>query len=173
MAFVVEDGSGLPDSTAYISVAAFQSYHTDRGNDFSLYSVAQIQQAIIRATDYIDRRNRGKFVGIRTLETQAREWPRVDAYYFDGRVAIGIVSEIREATAEYALRGLGESLAPDPVYDERNQVVTGVDVVVGPLRESIQYASSGAVQPVLFRDYPEVDALFAELVEAGVRLRRA
>ena len=33
MAFVVEDGTALSNATAYISVATFDSHHTDRNNE--------------------------------------------------------------------------------------------------------------------------------------------
>lgn len=170
MAFTVEDGTGLPDANAYITLEYFEEYHLDRGNSHATYTDDQVRSAIIRATDYIDRRYRAAFVGLRQLNTQLLEWPRVSAFYRDGRWASGVPIEVRMATAEYALRGLAETLAPDPEYSDSNALVTGKLEQAGPVKEETQYGGDGAV--ISFRKYPLADSLLKELVTKGTELLR-
>lgn len=173
MAFTVEDGTGLSAANAYMSVAEFQTYHTDRGNDYSSYASGEIQKAIIKASDYIDRRWRGRFVGVRLREpnTQRMEWPRSNAFYPDGSNVLGVPIEVKEATAEYAFRALTTTLAPDPTYDDRNVAVVEKEEVLGPIKERTRYAEGG--RTFKFRAYPEADALLRDLVTVGRDLRRA
>lgn len=54
---VVQDDDGdVANANAYITLAFFQSYHTNRGNDYSDSSSDEQKAAIIRATDYLDTR---------------------------------------------------------------------------------------------------------------------
>lgn len=169
MAFVVETGAGLANANAYITVAYFKTYHTDRGNGFSA-SDKVLEHNIIKATDYIDQRWRGKFVGFRENITQSLEWPRVSAFYSDGRIAADIPREVQQATAEYALRSLTGELAPDPVYDETNRPIREKEEQVGPISERVRYAGEGAVTS--FRKYPLADNLLRELTYLGSELKR-
>lgn len=172
MAFTLETGGGLAAANAYVSVAAFRAYHADRGNDVLAQPDSAVQIAIIRASDYIDRKNRGNFIGIRLRPPSAQRmsWPRSNAKYRDGTSALGVPIEVEEATNEYAFRALTITLAPDPTYDDRNQRVTSKTEIVGPLEESTTYSDSGAT--FKFRKYPEVDALLRDLVIAGNEVRR-
>jgi len=172
MAFTLEDGTGLATANAYVSVADFRAYHADRGNDVVAQTDAEIQIAIIRASDYIDRKNRGNFIGVRLRppSTQRMSWPRSNAKYNDGTSALGVPIEVEEATNEYGFRALTIVLAPDPDYDDRNQKVTSKSEKVGPLEESTTYSGTGAT--FKFRKYPEVDALLRDLVLTGQEIRR-
>lgn len=172
MAFTVEDGTGLATANSYVTVQEFRDYHDDRGNDYSSFATGDIQKALVRASDYIDRRFRARFVGIRLREpnSQRMEWPRTNAFYLDGSNVLGVPIEVKEATHEYALRALSAALAPDPTYDDRNQKVVSKSETVGPISESTTYQSGGAVMK--FRKYPEADELLRELVRAGREIQR-
>lgn len=71
---VVEDGSALPNSNAYVSVSDARIYASNRGitlpsdND-------QVAVMLIEATDYLEAQG-GKFQGVPTTDTQALSWPR-------------------------------------------------------------------------------------------------
>ena len=56
MAFTLETGSGLELANAYIDVTFFDDFHTDRGRDISALNATIVETAIVRATDYIDKR---------------------------------------------------------------------------------------------------------------------
>lgn len=120
MAFLAEDGTGLEASNSYIAVALADTHHTDRANtQWDDMTTAEKEAALIRATDYIEKRFGRKFVGRRTNKTQALEWPRVDAEDRDGFLLSGIdvdaiPRQLQKATAEYALRAfIYNVLSPD------------------------------------------------------------
>lgn len=136
MAFTVEDGSGNSASNAYIAVQTFKDHHTDRGRAYSAFSDSLIQQAIVKASDYVDKRFGRRFRGTRRQKDQGLEWPRLDAFDDDGFLMSGsdsIPRNLMKAVAEYALivlRLLDNELLPIPArpfatIDETTGTVTG------------------------------------------------
>lgn len=138
MALIVETGLGLPNAEAYQSVSSLMAYCDARGLDYSAFEGQTVlfEQALRRATSYIDNRYRNRFTGYRTnRREQALEWPRNGAYvqYFDqnviylqsgtgvGNVDYDIIDpntippELINATSEAACRELVSpgSLTPD------------------------------------------------------------
>lgn len=116
MPFVVESGGGDADANAYISVEYADDFHTLRGNSTWVEAGdPDKKEAIIRATDYIDKRFGRLFLGQRMESAQGLEWPRIDAIDYDGFLLNYVPSKLQRATAEYALRALIYIvLAPDP-----------------------------------------------------------
>jgi len=169
MPFVVETGTGSATATAYCTLAFFQELMEVEGLGIVLYNDTVQQNAIQRATRYLD--TRFTFVGYRKLTTQALDWPRSEAYYSDGRIADNVPIEVQEACAFYAYRSLGARLAPDPTFDDRGGHVVRKVERVGPLVEETEYGQSGVQQT--FRKYPEADRRIKELVIRGSRLMRA
>ncbi len=118
MPFVPETGVGLSNSNSFITVAYFKDYHGIRGNSLKDsagvdFTDEVIQQALVKTSDYLEAKF--TYIGIREVTSQAMEWPRVDAYYRDGRIVQGVPVEMQECTAELALKVLnGTELAPDP-----------------------------------------------------------
>lgn len=120
MPIVVEDGSGLSTANAYVSEAFVTAFHTDRNNTSWLdFTSPERQAAIIRASEYIDKRFGRRFRGFRKLKEQGLEWPRLDAFDDDGFLLSAVDDvprQIQKACAEYALRAaLCGILAPDPI----------------------------------------------------------
>lgn len=76
MAFIVEDGSGVYNANAYMSVADVTTYLTERARNtaWSAATTANQQAAIIEATDYIEQRFGRRFKGMKewTDLSQAR-----------------------------------------------------------------------------------------------------
>lgn len=163
---IVEDGSGVADANAYISVANCDLHHLHRGNSrWAEFSDIQKQTSIIRATDYIDKRFGPVFRGARTLTFQPLEWPRLNAVDDDGFILGGdgkLPKQLVKGIAEYALRAaIRIVLAPDPLQNapaedfrsEEEAVIVDPDddvsgfvvkktVKVGPVEESIQYQTA-------------------------------
>jgi hypothetical protein len=160
MAFTLETGAGVTGANAYISVAYATTHHTDRGNTaWDDFDTTEHQAAIIRASEYIDKRFGLRFVGLRKLKAQGLEWPRLDAFDADGFLLNSeddVPRQIEKATAEYALRALIYGvLAPDPILPVPKQDLTDstgtrdTDVItgevtrrkdkVGPLEEERWY----------------------------------
>lgn len=164
MAIVVEDGTGLTNAQSYTSVAEFKTYHDARGNDYSSYADAAIEYALVKATDYIDRRWGRAFKGYREFpdNPQKLSFPRVYVYDWDGRVIEGIPTKLKEATSEYAWRALSGDLWPDPTYS-LGGILRRVREKVGPIETETEYSGDSPSASTL-RAYPPADALLKELI---------
>jgi hypothetical protein len=114
VALTVEDGTGLTDANAFISVAYADTYHSDRGNTNWTGTTADKEAAIIKATDYVEKRFKFKFKGFRKNREQSLSWPRIGAFDPDGFEYGDVPSVLEMGIAEYALRTMvhGE-LSPD------------------------------------------------------------
>lgn len=113
MAIVVEDGTLVTDANAYITVQFFRDWHSARGiaaaaTNSGAYTDALIEAAIIKATDYVDKRFGVKFVGCLRDREQHLMWPRSDAFtnqndYIQTDV---IPKELKRGVVEYAMIAL-------------------------------------------------------------------
>lgn len=142
---IVEDGTGLANADALISVAYADAYHTARGNAWA-GSNAEKEQAIVRATDYVSTM---VFSGTRLTSAQALPWPRAD---------IGIPDAIKRATAEYALRARAGALETDGAA---GAAIISESSKVGPLEETTTYAAPTLSSRSQRRAYPAADRLLA------------
>lgn len=170
MAFLVQNDAGsVAGANAYVTVAEFTAYHGDRGNVI-VGTNTELEQAIVRATDYLDRRFR--FVGYKPTASQTTSWPRVGAEDRDGLIRTGIPREIREVTSEYAIRALDAPLEPDPVVGVAGYGITSKSESVGPISESTTY-DAGVTFDVM--SYPGADRLLigSGLVQSGRDIGRA
>ncbi len=169
MAFTPEDGSGKDDANSYVDVAFADGYFADRGQtQWGTAAQADREVALIKATDYIDKRFGPMFKGYRRAKQQALEWPRLDAYDEDGFAYDGIdiiPRTLQKACAEYALRALQNGpLAPDPaamfpVEDKTSSspgsitqatggAVTKQKSKVGPIEEEFGYSDPANLMQV-------------------------
>jgi hypothetical protein len=162
MAFTVETGTGTPGANAYIAVADVDTHHADRGtSDWTNFTTPEKEQAIVRASDFIDKRFGRRFVGVRNTKEQGLEWPRTDAFDADGFLLSGVDDlprQLLKACAEYALRAaVCGILAPDPLLPvpkqdptdmgaRPDQEATGAVIrkreKVGPLEEDKWYETN-------------------------------
>jgi hypothetical protein len=118
VALVVEDGTGKADAESYVSVDDANAYATAHGLTFPASPLAPAEQALRRATAFIDAHYRNRFPGQRKNgRGQALEWPRSYACDKDGNVIADdeIPVEIVNATIEAAVREMAVpgSLNPD------------------------------------------------------------
>lgn len=140
MAIVVEDGTGLTNADAFISVAFFKEYHDARGNDYSDYANAALEQAIVRATDFISESHH--WAGYKVKERghrdgeQALAWPRSYVVDRNGYSVANdeVPTEVQKATAEVAFYEAGTPGGMQPTYVAHDRVASEK---VGPL--SIEY----------------------------------
>lgn len=201
MAFEVETGDGSPTANAYISIAFFADYHTDRGRTVPGSATAQ-QQAIVRATDYIDKRFGRRFRGYSQSQRQALEWPRIDAFDNDDFILDTIPKQLQWACAEYALITLRDGeLLPNPPLPAPSQavsdgtqasgtdtevtsgLVTSISERVGPIAESKTFANLSAVRTgqrssqstldddFFIPEYPVADLWLEELINSSMSRR--
>lgn len=163
MAFTVETGESIEGANAYIAVAYADDYHADRGHSsWTALDSTVKQAAIIKASEYIDKRFGRMFRGYRSDRYQGLEWPRSSAFDDDGYALSdldSLPSALLKATAEYALRAATYViLAPDPLRPAPDQsfeedaeerdldTITGpakkIKDVVGPIESEVEYATA-------------------------------
>lgn len=163
MAFTVQNDAGDVDgANALISLAELAAYHTERGVDLTAYSNTQREQAIVRATDYMD--NRWPFIG--TAISATTPWPRSDAYV-SGVAIEGIPRAVKNACSEYALLTLlGTSLWADPAASSTGRMVTKERVKAGPVEKETEYSVPGS-RPGTTPSFPVADKI---IIRAGLIL---
>lgn len=162
MAFVVEDGTGLATANSYAAVVDADAYFAERNQAAWSGTQAQKEAALILATDYIDGRFWGQFLGVQATDTQALSWPRTGTVYASDAVPV----PLERATFEYALRALVSPLAPDIVTNDAGVVMVTTKQEVGGavLIERTPITSGIGSKPMLFRPYPAADMLIARLI---------
>lgn len=176
MAFVAEDGTGLADANSLCDLAFADAYFTDRGIvAWTATTVTQAAKegALIRATDYVEGRWANRFLGEIQFDVQALSFPRtgllINNVSADGTVPIGI----KKAVAEYAVRALTTTLAPDPVVDSSGLLLAGVREKVGPIETETRYQTGAFYSNGTFRPYPAADMLIKPFVYRTGGLVRA
>lgn len=168
MALTVEDGTGLSTANAYISRSFADTYHRDRGNTAWTGGASDKEQAIIRATEWIDRTF--DFQGARvnvgdpdasSIPPQALAWPREGVWHSDGIFVAedAVPVEVQRATAEAALVALGVDLEPAATEPR----VTRRDEQVGSVRLAEDFAGSGSEVV----EIPKVAAILRPLLASG------
>lgn len=194
MPFTPEDGSGLTGANGYIAVTYADDHHALRGHtSWDDLQPTEKEQAIVRATDYVDKRFGRRFLGWRRTQAQALEWPRLDAYDDDDYLIQGVPAQLQKAVAEYALRAaIYNILAPDPHRTAPSQsfdgstergsvqgaVVKSERVRAGPVESETEYESpveskqrggrslqSGLVNDWYMPEYPEADLWIEDLLD--------
>jgi len=189
MAFTPETGTGVAGANGYITAAEFKAHHDDRGVDYATYLANDtlIQYAIVKATDYVDKRFGRRFRGDKQSSAQGLEWPRYDAWSDEDFLLSGVPDALKKAIAEYALLAgkLGRDLAPTPppnfpVMDPATGAITqsGSGPIkaktekVGPIEDATEYAVGETGLPVAgsgnltqnIPEYPQADLWIEELI---------
>lgn len=151
-----EDGTAKANAESLITVADADTYFTGRGiTNWATLSTTEKEQALRRATDYMEQAYGQKWKGERTKHTQALSWPRygVCANGFDVDSDV-VPVPVQRACAELALRAAAGELAPDVGRLAKREKVDVLEV---------EY-ESGALPYVRFR---AVDNLLAPYLEGG------
>ena len=160
MAFIVEDGTGLANATSYVSVADADTHFTDRGNTVWTGATVTVKEvALVKATDYVEKRFGPKFRGFRESKQQSLEWPRLNAFDNDDFLYSDvdrIPRNLKRGIIEYALLALElGTLLPVPargftildpatglISSEGSGQVTGKKEKVGLIEESTTFANT-------------------------------
>lgn len=159
MALETEDGTGKASAESLITVAYADTYFTGRGiTNWATLSTAEKEQALRRATDYMEQAYGQQWKGARTTDAQALSWPRYDVCANGFDVDSDVVPmAVQRACAEMALKAAAGELAPDVGRLAKRETV---DVI------TVEY-ESGAVPHVRYRAVDNLLAPYLESVGGG------
>lgn len=170
MGLTVETGQGIPDANSYATVATVDAYFADRSNaQWATAVQGDKEAALIRATQGLDNRYRGLWIGTKATKGQALAWPRVDKTTSTGLLidpdgfeipADELPQELVMACAEVALIELTERFIQHKVT--RDDAVKSDST--GPL--STTYKDTAPSVP----HYPHIDALLRNLAAVGTEV---
>ena len=165
MSLVTEDGTGLAGAESFCSVSFADTHLGNFG--FTLWatlSTNEKEQALRRATHYMQQIYRLRWAGQRRTNTQALDWPRS---YVPKKDAPGFYSvwaseypddevpaEVMQACAKLAYKAAAGDLSPDIAQAKTR-------VKVGPIET--EYAP-GSIQ---YTRYREIDNLLNPLLKTG------
>ncbi|PCI03452.1 MAG: hypothetical protein COB78_10875 [Hyphomicrobiales bacterium] len=139
MTLNVETGTGAANSESYVSIADANAYAVARGLLFPITAPELAEQALRRATTWLDATYGGYFSGDRMNgRSQTLQWPRSSAYDNSG-TPIGLPSdevpiEIINATIEAAVREMASPGALSP------------DITPGQIKEEVAVAGAVSVK---------------------------
>lgn len=133
MSLEVETGTGSATAESYCSVADADARHTAFGNAGWTGADTVKEQALRKATAYIEQAYRDRWKGTKLYRAQALSWPRygaiVDGWDIDSTV---VPNEVRDACADLALRALTETLNPDLTRAVIREKVGPIEVEYSP-----------------------------------------
>lgn len=158
MAFVPEDGTGLPDANSFVDVAFADDYFATLGNTAWAGDDTLKQGWLVQSTSYICTVFRSRLGCYTPLsEDQALPFPTEEN---------GMPLALRMATCEYAVRAKTGPLLPDPVVDATGFSVVKTRQKVGPIEREFSVAGNQS-QPQLFRSYPLPDSMMQSILCPG------
>lgn len=167
MAFVVEDGTGLPDATSLLSVADADAYHVGHPDEAVWVAFtepqkqARLNMASARATHL------AKWNGSKLLTTQALAWPRTGVYDAEQQL---IPSSSVPAAVGYGIAELARRLAERAVVLGTSHGAV-IAESVGPL--SYTYANAGRDGVSLYGFPTAVIEWWLPMLDTVRRLMRA
>ena len=125
MSLITETGTGSATGESFCSVADSLAYHAARGNaTWATITTEQQEQALRRATDYMEAVYSQRWAGTRTTSVQALSWPRYNVFV-NGFVTLSssIPRAVINACSELALRAsTGELLSDSTQQKTRTKV---------------------------------------------------
>jgi hypothetical protein len=166
MAFIPEDGTGVPGANSYATVDYALNYFAERGRASEFAGGTEQQQGwLVQSTSYIELRFSDRFLLAPFSLEQGLSFPRG---VVNGTAIVSYLPwSLVQATCEYAVRAKLGPLAPDPVVDATGLTVVMTSREVGPLKRA--FAVAPGSKPQTFRSYPAADALIAPLLMGRVR----
>ena len=131
MAFVVETGAGVANANSYASVSAADSYVSDRGLDgWSTLTESLKEQALIKATDFIEATYRDAWKGERLASAQTLSWPRLNVIVDGFLLASNIVPiPLVNSCVEMAIKSAaGETLITDQGQRVKREKIDVIEI---------------------------------------------
>lgn len=156
--FTVEDGTGLADSTSYVTLAYSEDY---LGASWAADDAAK-QSALIAATEYADARWGNKLKSHPLEETQALEFPRYALYdRYGNLLEDAIPDDWKKAICLYAQASVAGTLYPVPSTSSAKDIKKK-KTVVGPITTEVEYV--GVATDATWLKFPLADKLVRQYI---------
>lgn len=155
MAIVIEDGSGLPNAEAYISVANADAYFLARGSAaWAALTTEAKEQALRNGADYMAGVYGPRWKGSRKTAEQALDWPRTGVVANGFAVPDDVVpAAVARANAELAVRASAGPLLGDQGAAVKQETVGPITVVYQDgAKQSTRYAAVDGMLGAYLRD---------------------
>lgn len=149
-AFVVEDGTGLPDATSYASVAEADSILLP---NWAVDEPAK-QKALMQASDYADLRWGNALRGSPSNNVQSLEFPRYNMRDRYGRLIVGVPEDWKMAVIIYASNASAGTLYPKNQSTDPREIKIK-EITVGPIKTKYEY--TGTTAPDAYIAFPLAD----------------
>ena len=180
--------AGDAAAESYFSIAEADTYFSNRGLTLWTGTDAAKEAAARLGTQYLDNNYRNRWVGIRSTQTQALAWPRVDGSRGGREQSFGtgftyplqdsdgfdiasnvVPAQVKQAAMEAALLALSGTTL-EPTLD-RGGRIKSISKQVGPLSKSITYEDGASARAT----YTAIDGYLRGLVQSrgSVKLVRA
>lgn len=160
MTLIVETGAGVIGAESYATVAEASTYYADRGDTtWALLTLAQQEQALRRATDYISAKYRWRWHGFRNTTTQTLCWPRSLAPRSDLARNSYYPTDVVPAEVKLACNMLARRAAAGDLLKDQGRKKTSV--TVGPISTTYEAGSPDETR------YLAVDAVLRPLLKSG------
>lgn len=149
----------MPD---YGTVSSFRIYHTARGRDVEVgtYPDVDVEAAKLIASEWLDGRYRGSFPGYKVNgRDQAREWPRYDAFDYEGRSVSSatVPTEVENATYEATYK---ELVTPGALFKDYTPSKYNKVAISGSV--SVEFRNTSAFD--LQMQFPVIDQIMQSLI---------
>lgn len=106
MTLIVEDGTGVVGAESYVSVAAFQTWATNRG--YLLPSnTSDVESLLRKGVDFIERK---KFIGVIEFTDQLMSFPRLLTDFEGTSTSTGIPAKLKTAQMLLAMESMNGGL---------------------------------------------------------------
>lgn len=176
MALTVEDGTGLEDAESYVSVADVDAYITagyaadSTAAQWVAAATGEKEEALRRATAYLDGHYLGDWKGTRNLKAQALAWPRtggvdVDGYSIDSS---SVPKNLEHAAAEVAIETVTRTSELDPAQTDPSTLDKEL-LKIGPITIAEDFSSPKSSSLEISQRFPKVDRLLTDLISSSNR----
>lgn len=162
MALTVETGTGSASSESFASVAQADTRLADLGfTNWATLSTTEKEQALRRATAFMEQTYRNRWKGTRLLRAQALSWPRYGVTFEGFPVdSTTVPTEVVNTCIDLAFKAAGADLLPDQTRAVKREKV-------GPIEtEYVEFASQGT-------RYASADGALSPFLKAQFGLVRA
>jgi hypothetical protein len=166
MAIAIEDGSGLnTDAESYLDAVGFRDLAVARGHSVSGYESDVIEEALRRATDFLEATGLERWKGVRYRTDQALAFPRVGVVVDGQTLPTEVIPQaLLKALVEATIRELAKPGALTPDYTIAPQVI---ERTVGPI--TTKFSDTTKLDPAAtVPRFDVIERLLAPLLTDGL-----